>query len=403
MMKNMLLYRILDPAHIKLLNNWEALAEALAEVPASEPMGSQWRTLGFDKPAPTVSDELVWSGAGSVCLFSLYFNERQLPGSAIKDFVAERVRGIEEREMRKCYRKEIAQMRDDAVAALLPKAFIKHSTVDMLAMGDLLIVGASSAKKAEDCLSVLREALGALAVRPLTLKTPADSWLTDLMRENGRPPLALLDSAKLANGTKDAVTFKGIELSDAEPQNYINGDFSVTELALLFDETMTFKITSQLIFKGIKFADLINSQVADDAQGDPAALLDGSLLIFTNQVRRLVDTLVDQIGEDLPVRVETKQLAGDRQSIIEAVQAYLVNEISADRVVTVGLVQRRFQISTDMAAITLGALETMGVITEDDGLGNRDVIRTGMYTAPAVDDDEFDEPTTEAVDEDDDL
>ena len=309
MLKNMMLYRIVDPEHAAILLNAKALTEALAEMPASEPTGSQWRTLGFDKPAPLISSELVWCPTAGVTLFTVYLNERQLPGSAIQDYVSERVRKIEERELRKCYRKEIAQMKDDAVAALLPKAFIKHSTINIVVTGNLLIIGTSSAKKAEDCLCLLRDAMESLSVRPLTLKVPADSMLTDLMRSGGSGSLKVLDSAKLANGTKDVVTFKGIELDGDEPQNYINGDFSVTELALMLDETMQFKVTSQLIFKSIKFSDMITMSLADDAQGDPAANLDGSLLILVDHANRLVRALVDMVGEDVPVRVTAP--AGD--------------------------------------------------------------------------------------------
>jgi len=385
MLKNMLLYRILDPHHVALLNDWGELATALAEVPAKLPTGSQWVTIGFDKPASQISEELVWSGSG-VNLFTIVIHERQLPGATIRDHVQERVNKIETREMRKCYRKEIAQIKDDVVAALLPKAFIKHSAINMLVIDDLLVIGASSAKKAEDCLVTLRQALGVLSVRPLTLKTPADTWLTDLMRstdtddeETNRGPFTLLDVAKLANSTKDTVTFKGVDLDDTEPQLYLGQGFFVQELGLALKGEFYFKVTSQLIFKGLKFSDMQLEQVASDAAGDPGANLDGTLVILVSAIKDLVQAMVDRVGEEVFEKSSTPEWDGDDDSLLEAAQEYLLHRIGNP---SISVLQRKFRIGFNRAERIMDTLETMGVVTPVDADGVREIIATGNYEPP---------------------
>ncbi len=310
MMKNMLLYRITNPGNAALLNDWQALHNKLVDHKAALPTGSQWRGIGFVEPAKPFCDEMVWSGHSSSCLFTVMFHERQLSSATINEYVQARVGKIEEREQRKCYRKEIAQIKDDVIATLMPKAFIKHSHVNMIVVGDLLIVGASTAKKAEDCLDQLRHATGSLAVRPLSFKQPAEQWLLDLARDDDMGILKRGDQAKLVDGYKNTAVFKGIDLGDDEPQAYmVENGFRPAELLVSFDENMTLRITDQLIFKAIKFTDLVINQSKQDSGGDPAAEQDGMLTIFLGAVTHLINHLIEQLGEDVGKVVTDQDLA----------------------------------------------------------------------------------------------
>ncbi|EQC0118200.1 TPA: recombination-associated protein RdgC [Pseudomonas aeruginosa] len=341
MFRNMMFYRVTNPDHVATLNDWEGLGALLAELPAREPTGSQWRALGFDLPAPRLSDELVWSAPSGANLFTLYVHERQLTGATIREHVAARVEKIESREQRKCYRKELAQIRDEVEAELLPRAFIKHSVINMLVIGNLLVVESSSAKKAEDALDALRRAMDSLSVRPLTFKVEPSAWLTEIMRSNAYDNLKRLDAAKLVNSEKDVVTFKGVNLDDEEPQSYLNNAFRVAELLVAFswegEDQMYFKVSDQLIFKSIKFDDLVLGEIGKDSDGDPATTLDASLAILVGTIQRLVGTLADQLGEDLP-----SKLANDVAAVIapvknggsisiNGVEVYRSPEISKER------------------------------------------------------------------------
>ncbi|WP_410965022.1 recombination-associated protein RdgC, partial [Salmonella sp. SAL04286] len=84
----------------------------------------------------------------------------------------EKVDEIEAQQMRKVYKKERDQLKDEIVQTLLPRAFIRRSsTFAAIAPSlGLILVDSASAKKAEDLLSTLREALGSLPVRPLSVK-----------------------------------------------------------------------------------------------------------------------------------------------------------------------------------------------------------------------------------------
>src|SRR3546814_12059844 len=93
-----------------------------------------------------------------------------LPGGVVKDALKEKVDEIEAEQMRKVYKKERDQIKDEIIQAFLPRAVIRKSgtfaAID--AERGLILVNSASPKKAEDVLSTLREAIGSLPVRPLT-------------------------------------------------------------------------------------------------------------------------------------------------------------------------------------------------------------------------------------------
>ena len=89
-------------------------------------------------------------------------------GSVVRDALKEKVDEIEAQQMRKVYKKERDQLKDEIVQTLLPRAFIRRSsTFAAIAPSlGLILVDSASAKKAEDLLSTLREALGSPAGTP---------------------------------------------------------------------------------------------------------------------------------------------------------------------------------------------------------------------------------------------
>ena len=320
MFKTMLFYRITNSAHIALLNDWAQLNEALGNNAEHEPAASQWRALGFAPFNDKVSEELVWSGSEGVNLFSMMIHERALTAATIREEVLKRGAKVEAREGRKVYRNEYAQIKDEVIAELLPRAFIKHRRINAMVIGDLLVVGASTAKLAEDFLCVLREAMDGLSVRPLsTIMTPAE-WLTRLMKEGKLEGLKIGDSVKLVNSVKDTISFKGIDLSEDEPQGYLETGFAPKELEVLMGNDLLCKVTDTLIFKGLKFSETLLTSAHADADGDQAAIIDADIIMTTDIIKRLIHNVADVAGEDRPdIVTPQEQTSGLRMTHINDV------------------------------------------------------------------------------------
>ena len=78
----------------------------------------------------------------------------------MRDALKEKVDEIEAQQMRKVYKKERDQLKDEIVQTLLPRAFIRRSsTFAAIAPSlGLILVDSASAKKAEDLLDAARSA-----------------------------------------------------------------------------------------------------------------------------------------------------------------------------------------------------------------------------------------------------
>ncbi len=123
----------------------------------------------------------------------------------VRDALKEKVDEIENEQMRKVYKKERDQLKDEIVQAFLPRAFIRKSaTFAAIAPAQgLILVDASSPKRAEDLLSTLREAIGSLPVRPLTVKIAPSATLTDWVKaQQARSTSAYSTSVNCVTPTK---------------------------------------------------------------------------------------------------------------------------------------------------------------------------------------------------------
>lgn len=381
MFKAAQMYRINNLAHQRHLNDADALAEDLAGLPEGDPTGSQWRKMGFGIPCPSMSEDLVWSGP-NCNLFTLFTSERQLTGATIREHVLKRVVSLEEKESRKLYRKEIAQIKDDVVATLLPKAFVKHSFTRMLVIGDLLIVDASSAKKAEDALDCLRVAIGSLSVAPVRTQQPLSTLLRDrvqatssLARDN-TIPLHVLDQAKFVDSEKNVVTFKGCDLTEDEPQEYLAKGFTIAEVAMAFEDKMSFKINDQFILKSIKLDDLLTTQNTNDANDDAAAAFDGLLMIFADTMSKLVQLMFEWWDEERREVTENWEFA--RRKAVDLLDK--AAELVQDEHVSIEVLRNQLHIGAGQAKKLLELMQIAGLV-DSAGSNLKAKVAEGELTA----------------------
>lgn len=168
--------------------------------------GHLWlhRAAGQGEDAPLVHQ------SGNFFLISARKEERILPASVVNDAVKEKVEEIESAQQRKVYKKERDQIKDDTIQAMLPKAFIRRGviTAAIAPKLGLIIVNNASAKRAEDLLSTLREVMGSLPVRPVTVKIAPSATLTDWLKTGqASEGFHVLDECELQDTHEDGDQF----------------------------------------------------------------------------------------------------------------------------------------------------------------------------------------------------
>jgi recombination associated protein RdgC len=220
--------------------------------------------------------------------------------------VKEKVDEIESEQMRKVYKKEREQIKDEIVQAFLPRAFIRKSATfaAIAPTQGLIIVNASSPKRAEDLLSTLREAIGSLPVRPLTVKIAPSATMTDWVKaQKAAADFHVLDECELRDTHEDGgiVRCKRQDLTGEEVQLHMSSGKQVTQLSLGWQDKLSFVLDDKLVVKRLKFEDLLQEQAEQDGGDDDLSQQDASFTLMMLTLIEFLPALFEALGgEDTP-------------------------------------------------------------------------------------------------------
>lgn len=293
--KNLRIYR--------LANTFPLSAEDLGEALSSNvfaPCGKlDPARYGWVPPLGRHGTDLVHVATGYIMMCSKR-QEKILPSGVIKDHLEEKVLEIAEKDGRRVSRKERDGLKDEIIFSLLPKAFVK-SSLDFayIALKEkLIIVNASSAKRAEELLSALREAVGPLNCTPLTSKKAPTKVLTEwLKRGSAGRGFELGEECEL-QAPKDGrvIRCKNQDLTAHEVLNHIDSGMNVTKLAVSWKSAIHCVIDEELTVKRIKFDDEIIDKANDYNAETNAEEFDIEFGIMTLELSAFIEGLIKAFG-----------------------------------------------------------------------------------------------------------
>ena len=300
--RNLLVYRLTQDLQLDA----EKLEAALASKPARPCASQELSTYGFVAPLGKGADAPLAHVSQEFFLIAARKEERILPGSVVRDALKDKVDAIEAEQMRKVYKKERDQLKDEIVLDFMPRAFIRKSaTFAAIAPAQgLILVDSSSPKRAEDLLSTLREVLGSLPVRPLNVKLAPTATFTGWLKSNSASNgLHLLDECELRDTQEDGgiIGCKRQDLASDEIQNHLAAGKLATKLALAWEDKLSFVLDDKLVIKRLRFEDLLQDQAeqdgGDDALGQQDASFTLMMLTFIDFLPQLFEALG---GEEIP-------------------------------------------------------------------------------------------------------
>ncbi|OVE49421.1 recombination-associated protein RdgC [Chromobacterium violaceum] len=272
------------------------LAEALSKRPFTPCAGLDWFSEGWVVPAAHL-DSVVYASRGRL-LVRLKRDDKVLPGTVIRDSVEEKVKEIEDKEMRKVGRKEKLALKEQITDDLLPRAFTKSSCVSAFMSGNWLIADTSSTPRAEALVSKLREALPPFpAALPRTRIAPHTA-MTDWLAAGKAPGGFELDAdAVLRDGSENGaeVRVSRIDLTSDEIRQHIATGKQVTKLGLIWNEKIRFQLTDTLQLKRIQFRDMLQDE-ASQAGDDRESLFEATFILMSEELGELVEALVEALG-----------------------------------------------------------------------------------------------------------
>ena len=152
MFKNVTIYRI-APGWTATLEAMETALDAARFVPCG---ATQDKAVGWVEPRGEANGPLAESVAGQRIL-KLMIESKAVPGSVVREKADEEAEHIEATTGRKPGKKQMKELREDALLSLLPQAFPRRMAVWVwidLANG-LLVTDASSQGKLDELVTAL--------------------------------------------------------------------------------------------------------------------------------------------------------------------------------------------------------------------------------------------------------
>lgn len=300
--RNLLVYRLTQDVSFEA----EALETALAAKPARPCASQELATYGFVAPFGKGEDAPLVHASQDFLLIAARKEERILPSSVVRDALKEKVDEIETEQMRKVYKKERDQLKDEIIQTFLPRAFIRRASTYAAIMPKqgLILVDSASARKAEDLLSTLREAIGSLPVRPLGVKIAPSATLTDWLKtQKAADEFYVLDECELRDTHEDGgvVRCKRQDLTSEEIQLHLSTGKQVTQLALAWQDKLSFVLDDKLVIKRLRFEDLLQEQAEQEGGDDALSQQDASFTLMMMTLVEFLPKLFEALGgEEIP-------------------------------------------------------------------------------------------------------
>lgn len=301
--KNLIAYRIGPDWTAPALS---ALEEALQGA-AFQPCGpTEPLSVGWAPPRGQEHGAMVEAIDGHWIL-RLAVERRAVPAGAVRAELEAKCKAIEAAEGRKPGRKERCDLKEEIIQTLLPRAFSKRSGhlvwIDPAAR--MLVVGAGSTRGAEVVIQPLVELMAelrhVLPISPLhTAVSPAAAmaeWLT-----TQEPPQAFAIDRDLElkdpGEERSVVRYARHLLALEEIAQHIREGKLPTQLAMTWQDRVSFVLTDTLVLKRIAMPDVEKPPAGEDA-------FDADAAITTGEFAALLPELLEALGgEALPGAVQ---------------------------------------------------------------------------------------------------
>ena len=294
--RNLTLFRF--PTSLDLTGLDNQLAEC-----ALKPVGGlELFSRGFVAPFGTArqlhedGSDMLAHRSGDALWLTVGGEDKLLPSAVVNDLLEKKLAQIEEAEGRKPGGRARKRIKEDLIAELLPRAFVRPTRTDAMldvARG-LCIVDTSSRKNAEAVASEIRRALGSFPALPLNAEVAPRAVLTGWIAGDALPEgLSLGDECELKDAADGGAIVKcqHQELQGEEIAKHLEAGKQVTRLALVLDDHVSFVLGEDLVVRKLKFLDGAVEQLESSERDDIRAELEARFALMSAELQRLFDVL----------------------------------------------------------------------------------------------------------------
>lgn len=307
------------------MNSWDEIREDILGMEsefethsfeAKDPSGSSYSHLGFAH----VSNENVYlldlNGAG--VMMAIQINERVLPGKVLKESIKERVSALYESTGKPVNKKEYAQIRDEVEFDMLPKAFVRLTTVyAVITPESQLLIFAPVGKKSQSVADTIFNFFNTFVtfdISPLSVERSVVSYLNGVAR-CGLDEDAIFyprNEGLFKGAEKRTVRVKDRDIGAHEIQALLKSDYDVHELGLDWievgevDALMSFRFDDKLCFRGCVIGNTDDGDNEETGADKHTAFFSIAWLCVTTY-RRLVAAISTELSGSDPTTTEDEE------------------------------------------------------------------------------------------------
>ncbi|MES9856723.1 MAG: recombination-associated protein RdgC [Sedimenticola sp.] len=294
--KNLQIYRLSKPFALSP----DELHEALQERASRECGSLEMSVLGWHPPLGRHGSQLTHA-VGNCMMICVRKEEKVIPSSVVRELLDEKVAFIEEKEARKVRKREREELKGELMTDLLPRAFVKsnlsYAYIDT--SDHWLVVDAASPGRAEELITLLRETLGTLPLKPLEVAQSPASVMTSWL--NGVAPSSdyeIQDECELRDPVEEGaiVRCRRQDLNGEEIRAHLDAGKQVVRLAVEWNERLAFIMSDDLTVKRLKFLDIIQEEAAEAEAEDAATRFDVDFALMSLELRACIGRLVETYG-----------------------------------------------------------------------------------------------------------
>src|SRR5690606_10395691 len=147
-----------------------------------------------------------------------------------------------------------------------------------------IAVDTSSAKRAEDLLSLHRERPDSLQMPPMNVKIAPAACITDWVKTSQAPEGLIISDVcgpRESSEHGGMIRCKRQDLSSDEIQQHLAVGKQVSQLALHWQDKVSFTLDDKLSVKRLRFEELLRDEADDQGGDDMAGQLDASFIIMS--------------------------------------------------------------------------------------------------------------------------
>lgn len=252
-------------------------------------------SIGWVSPLDLEEAPLVHALNGYM-MFCLQMEEKILPSTVIKQALKEKIKKIQDNEDRKIYKKEKLTLQDEVVINLLPRAFSKFNRVYAYidTRNNWLILNTTHAKKTEQFVSLFKKSTNVdLSTLKMNKLAPLMThWLLedDVLRHFMIEKSCVLQDP---NQQKRQIRCQEQNLFAEGIQTIIKDGCYAKQLALNWQERVSFTLTEDFMLNSVQFHDDVIAQTKEMAEGDQKQQFDADLVIMTETLALLFKDLLE--------------------------------------------------------------------------------------------------------------